>query len=661
MPKIPVYDPYQVQQQVRPGVRFDAPSGPGPGQIAGEQMQQFGQQVERAGGEFAQMILEQQQRTNELRVLEQYNSTQRQFLELEEEIRQNRGGAVNQTFGQEGEETIGFVEYYGNRAQEIIVANQDQLVSDDAKIRFNELTVRLGLQMQDNLLKHYERENLVWEKSVVEDAVIVASQAIASHPTDSLSVGGSVMTMRSAIEQQLKATGITDPVARAERTRLIMSSSLKDILLNLAADDENGGIEKAQALFSILTASENEALTADDINSVEPVIEGGNAIVIGRAAARQIHDEVGWSVNQTVDVDRLLREFTDDDGEPLTEKELDAARIEINLLRGNSKGRHDANQARLATEVARIQMEYGNEAALQSTVFGQLDPNTQVTLRSSMLSQDDAERRRETERLNQEYQFRLYGQLDADGRSMFDRLAEVTDQEINALMPDIGFVNIGKLRELRDDARSAGSGSTYRGMTANLSYIKNFANQHSPNLHAVMTYQGPSPSGQRLKAQVTDALESAVRRQTELFKEANNGRGPNVAELDQIMYAVFNDVLPGLPTGERGQYRVPVPSASGQAVTSQRKYEQGGGGMPSGIFPVEQQLTAATSDQLAGAGASIGRLEAQARGDNPDAAATARSRLNAIVQYQRNYLQRHGQEISREQALLAMRREAGQE
>ena len=650
MPKIPVYDPYQVQQQVRPGVRFEAPSGPGPGQIAGEQMQQFGQQVEQAGGEFSQMILEQQQRTNELRVLEQYNAAQREVLELGEEYRGVRGGQIHNSFGEDNEESIGFMEHFGGRLQEIITRNQDQLVSPDAKIRFNELTARLSLQTQDNLLRHYERENLVWEKGVVEDAVLVAAQAIAQNPTDNFGIGNALTTMRSAIEQQLITEGKTDPIARAERTRVIMSNSVKDIVLNLAADEENGGIEKAAVLFSILTASENEALTADDINVLKPVIEGGNAIVIGRSAARQIHDEIGWSNNQTVDVDKQLRDFRDKDGEPLTEKELDAARIELNLLRGSRQEQYDASQARLATEVSRHVLQYGPVSALNSNVFLQLDAETQLTMRNTLLNQNDDEKRRENERLDENLAYHLYAVTNDEGQTMFERLADVTDAEINSLLNDVGVINHGKLMEMRADAQSAGA-SRYRGMTADLADIRNFAQQYAPNLHAAMMYSGPNRSALQAKAMLTDALVAAVNQETERFEE-RNGRNPNVDEMQQLLSRVFDNTIPAVPVIGGSMLNVGIPSAGGGRNLGGRRYLRAGGELPVGMFPREQQLIAMSTEDESAAGAALARLQTSADAGSEDAQRGLREISNYVDLWKRET----GDDITPEQAYTALRR-----
>lgn len=653
MPKIPVYDPYQVQQQVRPGVRFEAPSGPGPGQIAGEQMQQFGQQVEQTGGEFSQMILEQQQRTNELRVLEQYNAAQREVLELGEEYRGFRGGQIHNSFGEDNEESIGFMEHFGGRLQEIITRNQDQLVAPEAKIRFNELTARLSLQTQDNLLRHYERENLVWEKGVVEDAVLVAAQAIAQNPTDNFGIGNALTTMRSAIEQQLITEGKTDPIARAERTRVIMSNSVKDIVLNLAADEENGGIEKAAVLFSILTASENEALTADDINVLKPIIEGGNAIVIGRSAARQIHDAIGWSNNQTVDVDKQLRDFRGEDGEPLTEKELDAARIELTLLRNSRQGQYDANQARLATEVSRHVLQYGPVSALNSNVFLQLDADTQLTMRNTLLNQNDAERRRENERLDENLAYHLYAVTNDEGQTMFERLADVTDAEINSLLNDVGVINHGKLMEMRADAQSAGA-SRYRGMTADLADIRSFAAQHATRLHSIMTYQGPDPSSLRLKGLVTDAIVSGVNQETERFEE-RTGRNPNVDELKTILFGVFNNTIQAVPEVNGQMFRVPTESVGGRTRESGRSAERGGVELPVGAFPFEQQLTAMSAEDESAAGAALARLERNADEGSPE----AQRALREIHNYANQWKSQTGDDITNEQAYMALRRQHG--
>lgn len=68
MPRVPTYQPFQVQPTVGPGPTFDGPRGPGPAEIAGEQLQQMGAAISGAGQQLGEYAQAQQMKMNKARL-----------------------------------------------------------------------------------------------------------------------------------------------------------------------------------------------------------------------------------------------------------------------------------------------------------------------------------------------------------------------------------------------------------------------------------------------------------------------------------------------------------------------------------------------------------------------------------------------------------------
>ena len=68
MPRVPVYDNFQVAPNNLPNVRVDGGLSPEQAAAPGRQMQEFGRALQTAGGAGADIALDVQQQANQLRI-----------------------------------------------------------------------------------------------------------------------------------------------------------------------------------------------------------------------------------------------------------------------------------------------------------------------------------------------------------------------------------------------------------------------------------------------------------------------------------------------------------------------------------------------------------------------------------------------------------------
>lgn len=105
MPRVPTYQPFQVQPTVGPGPSFDAPRGPTPTGIAAEQLGQAGEAVAQAGGALSQYALNQQQQLNIARINDEKHKFAQAVRDTEIKMRELQGAELV-TPGEDGRAPI---------------------------------------------------------------------------------------------------------------------------------------------------------------------------------------------------------------------------------------------------------------------------------------------------------------------------------------------------------------------------------------------------------------------------------------------------------------------------------------------------------------------------------------------------------------------------
>ena len=164
MPRVPTYQPFQVQPTVGPGPAFQAPSGPGPAQISGEQLQQMGGAISEVGEQLGKYAQIQQERINRARFYEVQSELREVFRQEEQGLRSLKGAQLFDSDQPAFEKSRDFLE---TRRGEILDRLPNQVLRDAFQQEFS----RQFEGFNDRMII-YEGEQFELYKSTTQDAAI---------------------------------------------------------------------------------------------------------------------------------------------------------------------------------------------------------------------------------------------------------------------------------------------------------------------------------------------------------------------------------------------------------------------------------------------------------------------------------------------------------
>lgn len=171
------------QRRVAPGRApgsFEAPRNDA-GAIAGRQMQQMGQQVERAAGAAGQIFTQELERTNEIRVNDAINRAQRAAMEQQREFQQLRGEAALRV----GESEQPLPDVVVPRFERSITEIADELsLTPVQRQRYMQQASALATRFQGAALDHFVAQQDAYEESVYEGGVATSQSLILANPYD---------------------------------------------------------------------------------------------------------------------------------------------------------------------------------------------------------------------------------------------------------------------------------------------------------------------------------------------------------------------------------------------------------------------------------------------------------------------------------------------
>lgn len=164
MPRVPTYQPFQVQPSVGPGPAFQAPSGPGPAQIGGEQLQQMGGAISEVGQQLGKYAEIQQERINRARFYEVQSELREVFRQEEQGLRSLKGAQLFDSDQPAFEKSRDFLE---TRRGEVLDRLPNQVLRDAFQQEFS----RQFEGFNDRMII-YEGEQFELYKSTTQDAAI---------------------------------------------------------------------------------------------------------------------------------------------------------------------------------------------------------------------------------------------------------------------------------------------------------------------------------------------------------------------------------------------------------------------------------------------------------------------------------------------------------
>lgn len=231
MARLRLYDQQQVAPNVGPSVTATSPNT-NAAEIAGAQMQQLGQQVQRTAQAAGNAYLQELERANTLRVNDALNRLRSGALDLEygeQGFRARRGeNAMPDAF-----EGRPLTEAYGERYEELARGAEELLSNDAQRQAFRAAAANLGVQFREQASRHEAAESVAYGRSVLEGGVMVATNEIATAYADADRVRAGVAQIgvlgnelfdryaglsgneRSARVQALQSAAITDVIRAA--------------------------------------------------------------------------------------------------------------------------------------------------------------------------------------------------------------------------------------------------------------------------------------------------------------------------------------------------------------------------------------------------------------------------------------------------------------
>lgn len=178
MPRVPTQDNFKVNPTVTSSFRFSPERAPDAGRIAGEQLEQHGAALERAGQQQTKMQLEILKKANQLRVDDAINEAREEALRLQydpEEGFSNLKGydALNRP------DNKPLTDEYGEKLQQHLSTIEEGLGNEDQKTLFREQSGTLLARFREGTVQYEGQQFQEYSKSVRRGTIENRTQEIA--------------------------------------------------------------------------------------------------------------------------------------------------------------------------------------------------------------------------------------------------------------------------------------------------------------------------------------------------------------------------------------------------------------------------------------------------------------------------------------------------
>lgn len=452
MARVPVYRPFQVQQQVVGQPEAQVPNVQGPGQIAGEQMQQLGQALGQAGAQVGEFALRQQQRLNRLRVTEKTNTLIGEMDRLRNEYADIVGGDVLE-FEQNGQD---FTQHYRQQFQAKAAELGEGLFGADAQAEFNENIARMALRWDREVMTYHSNAVREWTETTAQDATIKAGVDIANSADSPGAVLGTLAdfeeTRRIYYQETRGESGNYDALIQADKEAL-----LTGILNNLFEREDS-------TTFNTFFATVKDQLTEETAATFEEAAKGKTALDQAVAVVDEVLGVIKYDGYNAEAVDEEFRtRFAD------SPEQLEAARDEFKA-RLPGLNAEVGRQIELRYDaVSDLALKQGLRYAMADPRWNQLTGAEQLAIRGLLSQAEGLERGEQQIAQDNAYgEARLFGNDLTMGLSLDEWITTpaATDEMLRAMIPMYGVNNVRGLKADRDKYRADESTAQGQARTA---------------------------------------------------------------------------------------------------------------------------------------------------------------------------------------------------
>ena len=298
MPQVPLYDSLRVAPSDAPAPAYQAPSGPGAGQVAGQQLQQAGQALESAGTVAGRIATDMQQQANDLRVNDGMNQYMTAQTAARLEVQQLKGkNALDRPDGKS------LADEYGEKLDQAAQDIGQKLGNSAQRQAFNTAAQRQGIQFRGAVSQHMVQESLVYRKETQKATIDTAVQQGTLLWGDAAALAQSKGAITNAVNDIAKDHGIS-PEARGmaliESMTPLHAGVMKSMITAGMASD-------AKAYYDANSAG----MTLQGRANMQGVVKQAGDLQAGEGAAEAVWGAIGpHGVNDPVkmfDMERDLR------------------------------------------------------------------------------------------------------------------------------------------------------------------------------------------------------------------------------------------------------------------------------------------------------------------------------------------------------------------
>lgn len=317
MPTVPTYDSFQAAPGALPQTRLTSPEMP---DIAGQQAQQMGQAMQRAGGELGRIAMEEAQKANQVRIDDGITQYVKAATDLEVEALQLQGrNALERPDGK------ALPDEYGEKANKVADAIEASLGNQMQREAFRQRVAQLQGQFHRKLTLHmvaaqkdYARE----QRQATLDTAVYRGGVLWG---DADAVQQSADTIRLTVEQQLKDDGLHGDEKIREARMIAALTPLHAAVLNgmvdgnridlardyYKANSASMSLQARDNAMKVIEAGDFEARTQDQADSLFARHKGNISAALAEARTKLSGKEEDAVVSRlkTYDAERVaLRE-----------------------------------------------------------------------------------------------------------------------------------------------------------------------------------------------------------------------------------------------------------------------------------------------------------------------------------------------------------------
>lgn len=392
MPRVPTYDSFQATPNTLPQTRMTMPEMP---DVAGQQAQQMGQAMQRAGGEIGRIAMEEAQKSNQVRIDDALTQYVKAATDLEVEALQLKGrNALERPDGK------ALPDEYGEKANKAADAIEASLGNQMQREAFRQRVAQLQGQFHKKLTLHmvaaqkdYTRE----QRQATLDTAIYRGGVLWG---DADAVQQSADTIRLTVEQQLKDDGLHGDEKIREARMIAALTPLHAAVINGMVDGNrldlarnyyknNSASMSLQArdnAMKVIEAGDFEARTQDQADSLFARHKGDISAALAEARANLSGKEEDAVVGRlkTYDAERVaLRERGQRDAaDQAWQLVSQGKRVPPSLL-ASMDGRDAIAVRKVLTEGTPVKTDVGKWLE-----FTNLPPATLATLTPQQLMRD---------------------------------------------------------------------------------------------------------------------------------------------------------------------------------------------------------------------------------------------------------------------------------